>query len=192
MQITNCHIHTFTHDHVPDRFVPRIVGFVLRWGWLRRTMFALVRRFDHGRRSRYARYCQILGFSYNETQSGVFETVSSFYPVGTRFIVLPMDMEFMGAGRVKTPLSQQHNDLRELSRANELVIPFAAVDARRPGVVEETMRLVDEDGFRGIKLYPPLGSHPNDPTLTPLYAFAAERGVPVMTHCSRPAGVKYR
>ena len=55
-----------------------------------------------------------------------------------------------------------------------VVLPFAAVDARRPGVVEETKRLIEEDGFRGIKLYPPLGYHPNDPLLRPLYAFAAE------------------
>lgn len=195
MQLTNCHIHTFTHDHVPDRFVPRPLALALRWGRFRRTLFAVVRRFDRGRRSRLARYCRILEVSYDETQGGVFEQARSFYPFGTRFIVLPMDMEYMGAGKVKSSLAEQHAGLRELRREKDLrdlVLPFAAVDARRPGVVDETKRLIEEDGFRGIKLYPPLGYHPNDPLLRPLYSFAAERGIPVMTHCSRPAGVKYR
>lgn len=193
MQMTNCHVHTFTHDHVPDRFVPRPVGLVLRWGAFRRALFAFVRRFDWGRRSRLARYCQILEVSYNETQGSVFEKVRSFYPYGTRFVVLPMDMEFMGAGKVKESLEEQHATLMDLRDHDPaLVIPFAAVDARRDDVVEKTKRLLEEDGFRGIKLYPPLGYHPNDPVLGPLYAFAAERGFPIMTHCSRPAGVQYR
>jgi uncharacterized protein len=195
MQLTNCHAHTFTHEHVPDRFVPRPLAFALRWDPLRRAVFALVRRFDRGRRSRIARYCRILEVSYNKTQRDVLDQVRSYYPFGTRFIVLPMDMEYMGAGKVKAPLAEQHAELREIAHQNglrDLVLPFAAVDARRPDVVEETKRLIEEGGFRGIKLYPPLGYHPNDPELRPLYAFAAERGIPVLTHCSRPAGVAYR
>ena len=179
---------------MPDQFVPSPVGPLLRVGWLRRPLFAVVRRLDFGRRSRLARYARILEVSH-KGQEEAFKTVRRFYPYGTRFVVLPMDMEYMGAGKVKEPIDEQHAKLRELLRKDEysdLVIPFAAVDARRDGVVEKTVRLIEEDGFRGIKLYPPIGYHPNDPALRPLYAYAAERGIPVMTHCSRPAAVQYR
>lgn len=169
MQITNCHIHTFTHKHVPDRFVPSPVGFLLRRKWIRRPVFAVVRRFDRGRRSRLARYAQILDVSYNETQDDAFNEVKGFYPYGTRFIVLPMDMEHMEAGKVEESIDQQHAKLRELRNQDQnrdVLIPFAAVDPRRKDIFEKTVRLLEEDRFRGIKLYPPIGYHPNDPALT--------------------------
>lgn len=106
-----------------------------------------------------------------------------------------MGMDYMGAGTAKRKIDDQHAALRRLLENEEfrdVLIPFAAVDPRHPDVVEKTKRLLEEGGFRGIKLYPPLGYHPNDPELRPLYAYAAERGFPVMTHCSRPASVAYR
>jgi predicted TIM-barrel fold metal-dependent hydrolase len=193
MQITNCHIHTFTHDHVPDRWVPRPVGLLLRSGPIRRLLLRALRHISPDTRDKYERYAQILELSYAaKHQEGVFETVRGYYPTNTRFIVLPMDMELMGAGKVDRSIADQHEELARLcGKYPELIIPFAAVDARRDDV-ETTKRLINEHGFRGIKLYPPIGSHPNDPALAPLYAYAEAHGVPVMTHCSRPAGVRYR
>ena len=193
MQITNCHIHTFTHDHVPDRWVPRPVGLLLRSGPIRRFLLRALRRISPETRDKYERYAQILELSYSaKHQEGVFEIVRGYYPTNTRFVVLPMDMELMGAGKVDRPIADQHDELAHLrDKYPELIIPFAAVDARRDDV-ETTKRLIEEKGFRGLKLYPPIGSHPNDPALAPLYAYAEAHGIPVMSHCSRPAGVRYR
>jgi predicted TIM-barrel fold metal-dependent hydrolase len=186
-------MHTFTNAHVPERYVPRIVARLLRVEWFREGLLALVRLFNTGRRTRVARYARILEVSYNRSQEGVFLIARSFYPRGTKFVVLPMEMAYLGAGKVEQPLEAQHAELAKLARDYPgLVIPFAAVDPRRPGVVEETKRLLEEDGFRGIKLYPPTGYHPDDLRLRDLYAYAAERGIPVISHCSRPAHVQYR
>ena len=193
VQITNCHIHTFTHRHSPDRFVRPPLNWLLRIGWLRRGLLRLVSRFDRGRRGRLARFAEILEISDRATQQEVFEVVRGFYPSGTRFVVLPMDMEFMGAGRVAESIDVQHAQLAALrDRYPDSVIPFAAVDPRHEAVVEKTIRLLEDQRFRGIKLYPPTGYHPNDPALRPLYAYAEEHDVPVLTHCSRPASVQYR
>jgi uncharacterized protein len=193
VRITNCHVHTFTHDHVPDRYVRFPLNRLLRIEWFRRALLAIVLRFDRGRRGKLARYARIVEVSYERSQRYVFELVRGFYPEGTRFVVLPMDMELMGAGPVDEPIAEQHAKLRELAQAHpDLVIPFAAADPRREDVVETTVRLLQEEGFRGIKLYPPMGYHPADQALGPLYAYAADRGVPLMTHCSRPANVQYR
>ena len=194
MQITNCHIHTFTHDHVPDRFAGALAGALLRVGWIRRALLSLMRHLGGKRRGRLTRFAQILHISYEYgSQEGVFKLVRSYYPDGTRFVVLPMDMEFMNAGRVKEPIDVQHSQLADLrDKYPELVIPFAAADARREDVAEKTTRLIEEQGFRGIKLYPPIGYHPNDPSLRPLYDYAVEHRIPVMTHCSRPASVQYQ
>jgi predicted TIM-barrel fold metal-dependent hydrolase len=191
VQLTNCHIHTFTAAHAPDRFAG-LLGELLRIRPLRQALLGVVRLFNRPQRNRFSRYARILEVSHNRSQEDIFKIARGFYPQGTRFVVLPMDMAYMNAGKVKKPLYEQHDDLRKLRQCyGDLVIPFAAVDPRRPGVVSTTIRLLEEGTFRGIKLYPPLGYAPDDPRLEPLYAYADDHGIPVLTHCSR-GGVQYR
>lgn len=191
MQLTNCHVHTFTADHVPAGYAG-LPGRLARLPWLRRALLPVLRRLRPGARDRYERYARILEIAHRRTQAEVFLLLRSFYPRATRFVVLPMDMELMGAGRVRVPIARQHEELRELRDAHpDLVIPFAAVDPRRDDAVETAVRLIEEEGFRGVKLYPPLGYRPDDPALLPLYAYCEANGVPVMSHCSR-GGAHYR
>jgi predicted TIM-barrel fold metal-dependent hydrolase len=194
VQITNCHVHTFTSAHVPSRFAGSVLGWLLRVAWIRRGLLFLMRHLDPGRRGRLTRFAQILHVSYEYgSQQGVFELVRSYYPSGTRFVVLPMDMELMNAGPVRESIAIQHAQLAALRDTYpELVIPFAAADGRHDDTVERTIDLIENHGFRGIKLYPPIGCHPNDPGLRPLYDYAVEHRIPVLTHCSRPASVQYR
>jgi predicted TIM-barrel fold metal-dependent hydrolase len=194
MQITNCHVHTFTHDHTPARFLPWPVPQLVAILWFRRAFVWLARRLDRGRRGRLERYAEILATSYNRTQAQVFAIVQGFYPEQTRFVVLPMDMTHMNAGPVRQSIDEQHTELARLrDQQPDSIIPFAAVDPRHgQAVVEKTIDLIEQHRFRGIKLYPPTGYHPNDPVLRPLYAWAEQQSVPVLTHCSRPASVQYR
>jgi predicted TIM-barrel fold metal-dependent hydrolase len=193
MAITNCHIHTFTCKHTPRRFVPWPVNELVRIRVVRGALISLAKRIDSERRTRFGRYAQIIETSYNRSQADIFEIVRGFYPQDTRFVLLPMDMELMGAGAVEESIDVQHAQIKDLCDARrDVVIPFAAVDPRHDGVVEKTIQLLEAQGFRGIKLYPPTGYHPNDPALRPLYSYAAEHDIPVMTHCSRPASVQYR
>jgi predicted TIM-barrel fold metal-dependent hydrolase len=192
MQITNCHVHTFTHRHTPSRFVPWPVGALVGIDAVRHSLVWVLQHVDPKRRTQLARYAQIVEVSFKKSQADVFRIVHGFYPEGTRFVILPMDMTFMGAGSLELSIDQQHCELAELRNAYpDQVIPFAAADPRHEGIVESTIRLIEDDGFRGIKLYPQLGYHPNDPALRPLYAYAERHGIPVLAHCSR-RGVEYR
>jgi uncharacterized protein len=193
MQITNCHAHTFTHDHTPKRFVPWPVNELVGIPGVRGALIRLAHLVDPKRQTRFGRYAQIVETSYDLDQAHIFDKVRSFYPDGTRFVVLPMDMTFLNAGPVEKSIDDQHGELARVRDAQpDVVIPFAAVDPRHDGIVEKTIRLLEQDRFRGIKLYPPTGYHPDDPVLRPLYAYAEEHDVPVLTHCSRPASVQYR
>jgi hypothetical protein len=116
VEITNCHMHTFTNAHVPDRYVPRIVGRLLQVAWFRDALLTLVRLLDRGRRTRVARYARILEVSYDRSQEAVFLVARGFYPSGTRFVVLPMEMTFLGAGKVEETLSAQHAALAKLAK----------------------------------------------------------------------------
>src|SRR5205823_1783479 len=100
MEITNCHVHTFTHDHTPDRFLRWPLPQLARFAFVRAALAGAARLFDHERKTALGRYAQIIQTSYGADQADVFRTVQGFYPEGTRFVVLPMDMTKMNAGTV--------------------------------------------------------------------------------------------
>jgi len=58
-------------------------------------------------------------------------------------------------------IDEQHAEVAALRSAHpeSIVIPFAAVDPRRDGIVETTIALIEQHDVRGLKLYPPTGYH---------------------------------
>lgn len=190
LPLYNCHIHTFTAEHVPDNFLP--LGALLRWRPLAAAVTRLLRRIDPwDSRDLVERYAQFLSVSEAGSQGAILEQVQRQYPAGTRFVVLPMDMAYMGAGPVPVALDDQMTELLRLAaRQAGSVIPFCAVDPRRPGVVEKAKGWLAA-GARGVKLYPNLGYYPHDPVLMQLYETLEAQGVPVLAHCS-PGGIRHR
>ena len=71
-----------------------------------------------------------------------------------------------------------------LCQGSPRLIPFASINPFLTAYpARELERLVTEDGFRGLKLYPTYQYfYPNDAMLYPLYAKAQELGVPVKWH----------
>ena len=188
-EITNCHIHTFTAAHVPDDFLPFGLTRLLRQPYFRNQLAFLAKLispfFPEGKVRRYLQFMEV---SNLRSQKEILEHIQGFYPPSTRFIVLAMDMEFMDAGTPPSTLEQQHKELLALAKPASGVIPFCAVDPRRPRIVELTKQWI-ADGFRGIKLYPNLGYSPRHPALLQIYEFAEQQGVPIIVHCS-PGGIK--
>jgi uncharacterized protein len=200
LPITNCHIHTFTMNHVPRNFLRFGLTGTLRHLPFRSAVARLLRGinpFDD--RDRFSRYASFLEMGNCETQAEIFAQITGYYPPETRFVILPMDMAHMGAGEPREDIDAQHRALVRLALANpDTALPFLAVDPRRyppearPPLWEVLRRWFDEnthaDGsrvFRGIKLYPPQGFDPNDARLNDLWEFCNERRIPVMTHCAR-------
>ena len=74
--------------------------------------------------------------------------------------------------------------VRDFCRGSQRLIPFCSVNPHletRPA--QELERLVTQDGFRGIKLYPTYQHfYPNEPMLYPIYAVAQSLGIPVLLH----------
>lgn len=103
-----------------------------------------------------------------------------------RFVLLSLDMDFMGAGRAPEPFLSQLDDLRALKELHpDTALPSVCADPRREGVTELVKQCIEEHGFSGIKLYPPLGFYPFDNRLDGVYAYAEAKGVPIIAHCSR-------
>jgi predicted TIM-barrel fold metal-dependent hydrolase len=122
-------------------------------------------------------------------QADILNRLVPQYPDSTRFVVLPMDMRPTAPGRIEADLRAQHDELAALTRDPAFagrLLPFATIFPDRPGAAEEVRRCIDDLGFRGLKLYPRLGFAPDHPVLMDeVYPMLAERGLPVISHCSR-------
>jgi predicted TIM-barrel fold metal-dependent hydrolase len=189
----NCHIHLFTDADVPNGFLPlglvRILrsaaGYKIVAGILKRIIFWTDRDI-------FDRYVKFVTTGRLGSQQKIYERCRSFYPDGTRFIALPMDMAYMGAGRVPRPYPEQLRELYDLSKAYPEVIPFVHADCRRPDMMGLVKQCVEQWGFKGVKLYPPLGVFPYDERYDPLYAYCQEKNLPVITHCSPANPVHFK
>lgn len=163
----------------------------------------------------FRRYLSIGRYAFHKEQHTIFTKLRDQYPEQTGFVALPMDMEYMAAGPVKNRYRDQVVELAGIKQNNpSTFFPFIFADPRRmratpdnekgnqPGdkpyfsytAVNGEVKLGDcfmagflegENAFSGIKIYPALGYFPFDETLLPLWKYAADKEIPVLTHCIR-------
>ncbi|PWV56195.1 amidohydrolase family protein [Chitinophaga sp. S165] len=166
-------------------------------------------------REMIGRYVNIGRYAFHRQQSRIFSKLKSQYPEGTGFVVLPMDMDYMAAGESRVRYRDQMQELAEMKekkRNKKTFFPFVFVDPRRCVPVAEEKRSVkgdkpffewrqegdkvvledcfireylEERQFSGIKIYPALGYFPFDIKLLPLWKYAADNNIPILTHCIR-------
>jgi predicted TIM-barrel fold metal-dependent hydrolase len=166
----------------------------------------------------FRRYLNIGRYAFHHTQEGTWNQLQGQYPPDSCFIVLPMDMEYMGAGKLAPDKEYrfQMQELKKIKDSNDgrFIFPFVFAEPRR--IVEESQftdgvipgkgkvqlqfsvdngnctlkdcfikEYIEEYQFAGIKIYPALGYYPFDEALLPLWIYAAENELPILTHCIR-------
>ena len=82
------------------------------------------------------RYLNIGRFAFHDTQKGTWEQLQAQYPPGSGFVVLPMDMEYMEAGSLKTGFEyfNQMEGLKKIktnAAENKFFYPFVFLEPRR-------------------------------------------------------------
>ncbi len=194
--IHNCHVHVFTLEHVPTRFLGAKAGVLLANARKRGALPAFLRSILPDRDSDlFERYARLAEVGLETSEEEVFARLAGSYPAGTRFVCLPLDMAFMGGGEPAKSVADQHDGLLRLrDRHGDAIVPFMAVDPRRahPGGLGAYVREHAQRGFRGVKIYPPLGVDPQDARLVAeVYPACVELGLPIMSHCSR-GGIRSR
>jgi predicted TIM-barrel fold metal-dependent hydrolase len=187
MHIINCHSHTFTIKHVPNRFLPFRLVSILKPAIIRKPLGWILRNLlPFTERDLLDRYINFLEITAHKTQEETFIRVRGYYPSNTRFIILAMDMEFMRAGKVKEHYEMQLKELLHLKNLYpNQILPFVAVDPRRNTIFDIVKNYVEEHSFSGIKIYPRLGFYPNDARLLKIYEYAQSKNIPILSHCSR-------
>ncbi|WP_347922435.1 hypothetical protein [Pontimicrobium sp. SW4] len=187
------------------------------------------------------RYFLLGRFTFYGTQRKIAQRVLHQLPPDSGIVILPMDMEYMGAGKSKmtkeilktkeanilnkeieegNPYDNKWTEydyqdiykyqMREIwqfakkpkdKKLKKSYYPFVFIDPRRVEeegkgffdyeIVGNRMKLKDcfiktymeNRNFSGFKIYPALGYYPFDPYLLPIWRYASENNIPIMTHC---------
>ena len=169
VNMINCHTHTFSRAAVPDKFLPR---FLMPLAWLLEnkgvsnflfTAFSKLQK--HELALLIKKFHAFLSIGDFKSQLEIFKYLQNFYPTGTRFCVLPMDMQFMQAGTPKQSYISQLDELALIKQDpayKDFIYPFIFVHPERKGILDIVKKYMEEKGFAGIKMYPPLGYYPFD------------------------------
>lgn len=161
------------------------------------------------------RYLNIGRYAFHQHQKTILSKLKDQYPGDTGFIILPMDMDYVDAGTSRTRYRDQMKelaDVKNMSSNKNKIYPFIFADPRRMVKAADEIRYLPGDkiyfdysiqdgsvvlkdcfmkdyiemyGFSGIKIYPALGYYPFDEKLLPLWKYAADNQIPIMTHCIR-------
>lgn len=96
-------------------------------------------------------------------------------------VVLPLD--WGPAFRERVPIAAINEHAAVIGkRHGGRLIPFVGVDPRRKEAAELVERGLRDGGAKGVKLYPPAGFDPFDPSAHPLYELCIQYRVPVLFH----------
>jgi len=197
--VLDCHCHILNFKYIPDGFFRQrapVREWLLRRKWFAHLAGGLTWLIPGQKYDRLDETLRLLRQSSDSVGASLQKEmreagISAATP-------LMMDLAHATGGRSfdAVPYEQQIQDISTLARKwPGLFFPFVMVDPRRPGAWDLAKKALEEQGFLGVKLYPPLGYHP-DPTdsanspevpkvLEALYQHCETNGVPITTHCSR-------
>ncbi|HEX5154592.1 MAG TPA: amidohydrolase family protein [Parafilimonas sp.] len=211
MQYYNVHSHTFTMTNAPRHFLHLFLpGFladavdgITNTKPGEATIEFLLSKLGGNGGKRYASFLRI-GKSKNQAE--VFEMLRASYADDPeiRFIVLTQNMEYCGAGASVSGFEGQLEELLNLKRQYpDRLLIFLGLDPRwntGQKTIKETveqyfttpLKINDTKSvhpFCGIKIYPSMGFYPFDERLLETFEWAAQHGVPVLSHCNYLGGV---
>lgn len=210
MSFYNIHTHIFNVPSVPDAFlanykIPTWIGNMLRVALykkpIRKTLMFILKYVPikiGGLQIR--RFASLVEISLNKYQSDVFEDLISNYESDARFVVLTMNFDFMTGEVPESNYNHYETQLHEVLAIKEIygekIVPFLFIDPRMGRqrcmqMVEHYFDPVHPRGVAGIKLYPSLGYYPFHPDLEPVYAYAEQHQIPIITHAYKDGGGYY-
>jgi predicted TIM-barrel fold metal-dependent hydrolase len=98
-------------------------------------------------------------------------------------VIFGVDWAYAVTGEPRVSNREQNRTHAEMAKKWEgRLIALAALDPRRPDIIDQAKQCIEEWGMRGFKLHPSAGFYPNDPVCFPLYEKCGEWGVPIVFH----------
>ena len=98
-------------------------------------------------------------------------------------VIFGVDWAYGLTGEPRVSNREQNRIHAEIAKKHEgRLIPLAALDPRRPDIIDQAKEAIEEFGMRGFKLHPSSGFFPTDSVCFPLYEKCADWGVPIVFH----------
>ncbi|MDI1233938.1 MAG: amidohydrolase family protein [bacterium] len=204
----NVHTHIFTMDNAPEKFLqlflPKPVANAVdtatnsQLGVL--LLSGLIAQFG----SQGKRYAQFLKIGKSKDQITVFEELMAQYSdPSIELVALTINMNYMGIGATKSGFEGQLQKVIDIKRRYpERLLLFFGLDPRwqqsgtdiRKEVERYFETKIDSGGrsiypFTGLKIYPSNGFYAFDERLKETFAWAADNGVPVLSHTNYLGGI---
>lgn len=197
-ELINVHCHVLNYRFIPDPFFRTrspirewLLRCKLTW-WFARIVFSIWPG------KRYDKYHEALAMMDQDIHAVTEELVSEMKEAGIAMATpLMMDLEFASFNvKPETPYRYQVMLISEIAgKRPGQIMPFIMFDPRRRGGSELIRTALEKMGFLGVKMYPPLGYHP-DPSsffndaemnrqLRDIYEYCERESIPITTHCSR-------
>lgn len=210
MQYYNIHSHIFTMNNAPRNFlqlyIPKLAANIVdkvtntqpgaaSVGWL----------LSHLGGNGGKRYASFLKIGKSRNQLEVFEALKKQYnddPI--RFIALTMYMEKCGAEASMSGFAGQLEGIIDVKKQYpDDILIFMGIDPRWQINGTELRKKVESYfdhkinvtatrsvyPFVGLKIYPSTGFYAFDERLTETFEWAADNGVPVLSHCNYLGGI---
>jgi len=210
MQFYNVHSHIFTMNNAPKKFLHLYLP-----GWVADAIDTITNTKVGARSVEWAlshipwspgkRYASFLRIGKSKNQLEVFEDLIQQYDDETmKFVALTLYMEKCGASTSASGFEGQLEEILMVKKQYpDRLLIFLGIDPRwkfngaelRKTVegyfeqqveVNATRRVYP---FTGLKLYPSTGFYGFDERLKETFEWAADNGVPVLTHCNYLGGI---
>lgn len=186
----NVHGHIFNIDYVAPRFLGKFSEWLIKNPEKRvktaSKILTTLSIFKSSKLDKFAKFLTTIG----KTQRQILAEWKTNYPEGTKFCVLTIDMENMGAGKPKKPYLEQVKEVIEIAKEDSNVLPFIMVDPYSKNINELYYLIVENiDIIAGIKYYPTMSCHTVlDYRLTKFNKL----GLPITVHCTPTSPVYYK
>ncbi len=98
-------------------------------------------------------------------------------------VIFGVDWAYARTGEPRVSNREQNRFHAEMAKKwKGRFIALAALDPRRPDVMDQAKEAIEEWGMKGFKLHPSAGFFPNDPVCFPLYEKCAAWKLPIVFH----------
>lgn len=209
MQFYNVHTHSFTMKNAPRKFLhlylpgvaANIVDSITATKAGASSMSWLLSKLGNGSK----RIASFLKIGKSADQLSVFENLLQQYDNPTmKFVALTMYMEKCGADASETGFEGQLEEIMKVKQQYpDNLLVFMGIDPRWKYDGKELRKTVESYfetkirvtgtrnvyPFVGLKLYPSMGFYAFDERLKETFEWAADNGVPILSHCNYLGGI---
>jgi len=190
----NIHTHIFNVKCAPANFHGKGLGYFINWllnrPWYGKAILTLLDGINPYTKKPFgARLANFFRIGLQKNQEEIWWDLlkSNDASLQMSYVVLTMDMDYMGAGAAPLNYLAQIDEVASLKRKYpNHIFPFLGIDPRRSdtdGLLSICEEYIEKKGFSGVKIYPPLGFYPFHPNLLGVFEYCVANDLPVMTHC---------